>query len=53
MGKIIFLESGGLVEVWLWSEMLDLACADRLNMEGGKTGRSIIFRCSAVQRVPN
>lgn len=48
VGKIV-MAGTQMFEVWLCSRGLDVAAAHRLDMEGGRTGRDVTFRPSAVR----
>lgn len=40
-----------LIEIIEWAPLLDMAIAERLDMEGGRTGRVGHFRPSDLQRI--
>ena len=49
VGQIVFVQSNAMMlEIWLASDLLDIAAAHVLNMEGGLTGRDVHFRPSVL-----
>jgi hypothetical protein len=52
VGQIILAEpSMQMLEVIVAADLLDIALAHKLDMEGGRTGRHVQFRPSSVTRV--
>jgi uncharacterized protein with ACT and thioredoxin-like domain len=52
-GRVIFIGAGcQMAEIIVSSAGLDIALADRLNMEGERTNRMIHFRPSALKENP-
>lgn len=50
VGTIVMLEPAGqMAEIKASSDLLDIALAERLDMEGGPTGRHIHFKPSALR----